>query len=225
MEHKNNETVVKKQPNEGMLIPKIFQYKTSQIGTIQNEDTILFVAKDVCDVLGLGNAREAITSLDDDEKLKSVILTSGQKREVNVITESGMYALIFRSRKPEAKKFRKWVTSVVLPTIRKTGKYQSAYFTQKAELVSQLKHLQGLAKKAKTAAENTPEYKEYTRIQLEKDNLKKSLNALEDKHFGQTALFLDFEPETNEVEIGNFADVIARRKKAALEDIAKRNQI
>ena len=178
-----------------LLIPKIFQYKTAQIGTIQNEDTVLFVAKDVCDVLGLGNTTEALRGLDDDEKLTSEVLRSGQKRELNLITESGMYALIFRSYKPEAKKFRKWVTSVVLPSIRKTGKYQSAYFAKKAELVSQLKHLQGLAKEAKTAAENTPEHKEYVKLQLEKDQIKKALNGLEDKHFGQTALFLNFENE------------------------------
>ena len=62
----------------------------------------------------------AIESLDDDERSKYSL---GRQGEVNIINESGLYALVFKSRKPEAKAFRKWVTSEVLPTIRKTGQY------------------------------------------------------------------------------------------------------
>lgn len=82
-----------------------------------------FVAVDVCNILGLTNATEALRNLDEDEKLTSVILRAGQNRTVNLINESGLYALILRSRKPEAKSFRKWVTSEVLPSIRKHGAY------------------------------------------------------------------------------------------------------
>ena len=82
-----------------------------------------FVAKDVCDALTIGNNRDAVSLLDDDEKLTSAVPTSGQNRKMWFINESGLYNLIFQSRKPEAKAFRKWVTGEVLPTLRKTGRY------------------------------------------------------------------------------------------------------
>lgn len=93
--------------------------------TIDNEP--FFVAKDVCDVLGIKNARLATATLDDDEKLTYKIYTSGQNRKSWLISESGLYALIMRSNKPEARVFRKWVTKEVLPSIRKKGYYGNAY--------------------------------------------------------------------------------------------------
>ncbi len=82
-----------------------------------------FVAKDVCDALTIGNSRDAISRLDDDEKGVSVVATPSGEQQMNIVNESGLYNLIFQSRKPEAKKFRKWVTGEVLPSIRKTGRY------------------------------------------------------------------------------------------------------
>ncbi|MEG1842546.1 MAG: Bro-N domain-containing protein [Alistipes sp.] len=84
-----------------------------------------FVAKDICDVLGLVKYRDAIASLDNDEKQGCPLLldTLGGKQTMTVVSESGMYALIFQSRKPTAKVFKKWVTSEVLPAIRKYGCY------------------------------------------------------------------------------------------------------
>lgn len=84
-----------------------------------------FVAKDVCDALTIGNSRDAIGRLDDDEKGVSVVATPSGEQQMNIVNESGLYNLIFQSRKPEAKKFRKWVTSEVLPQIRKTGRYEA----------------------------------------------------------------------------------------------------
>lgn len=83
-----------------------------------------FVAVEICEILDLSNTTKALYALDDDEKLTLPIVRAGQKRSVNLINESGLYNLIFQSRKPEAKSFRKWVTSEVLPAIRKTGTYQ-----------------------------------------------------------------------------------------------------
>ena len=84
-----------------------------------------FVAKDVCRVLGVANHKDAVSRLDDDER-HGVGITDplGRSQKVIAINESGLYHLIFQSRKPEAKKFRRWVTSEVLPTLRKTGKYE-----------------------------------------------------------------------------------------------------
>ena len=87
-----------------------------------------FLAKDVCRVLELGNVSEALRGLDEDEKADisiSDVSSNGvrQARSMLIITESGLYALVFRSRKQEAKAFSKWVRSEVLPTLRRTGRY------------------------------------------------------------------------------------------------------
>ena len=82
-----------------------------------------FVAKDVCDALTIENHRDAVGRLDDDERGSVVVDTLGGRQSVSAVNESGLYNLIFQSRKPEARKFRKWVTSEVLPAIRRTGGY------------------------------------------------------------------------------------------------------
>lgn len=82
-----------------------------------------FVLRDVCEVLGLGNSRMVADRLDEDEKGVSQIDTLGGVQNATIISESGLYNVILRSDKPEAKPFRKWVTAVVLPSIRKNGGY------------------------------------------------------------------------------------------------------
>lgn len=85
-----------------------------------------FVAQDACALLGLGNTSQALSKLEEDEKGIISSDTLGGHQQLLIVSESGLYALIFRSRKPEAKRFRKWVTQEVLPTIRKTGHYELA---------------------------------------------------------------------------------------------------
>lgn len=107
---------------------QVFNYKDTVVRTVERDGEVWFVAKDVCDVLGLSNAREAISVLDDDEKMtvRNSDSHSGQRggaQMLNIISESGMYALVFRSSKPEAKAFSKWVRSEVLPQIRRKGSY------------------------------------------------------------------------------------------------------
>lgn len=106
----------------------IVKFNTNAIRIVMKDDDPWFVASDVCAVLGLNNITMALKNLDDDEAALNIIEVRSengvvQKREVNSINESGLYTLILRSRKPVAKKFRKWVTSEVLPSIRKTGQY------------------------------------------------------------------------------------------------------
>jgi prophage antirepressor-like protein len=107
------------------LKPIAFQFNaTSQeVQTVLYNNEPWIVAQDVCEILGLSNPTRALSSLDEDEKLTLPIVRSGQTRKTNLVNESGLYALIFKSRKPEAKTFRKWVTSEVLPAIRKKGYY------------------------------------------------------------------------------------------------------
>ena len=108
---------------------QIFTYNNAQVRTVEINGEPWFVLKDVCDILGLGTTARVAERLDDDEKGMSQIHTPGGKQEMTVISESGLYNVILRSDKPEAKPFRKWVTAEVLPTIRKTGSYS----TPKAE--------------------------------------------------------------------------------------------
>lgn len=100
---------------------RLFEFEEKEVRVQMIDDAPWWVAKDVCDVLGLSNAREAMTRIDDDEK--STVRISDGGPEVNIINESGLYSLILGSNKPEAKKFKKWITAEVLPSIRKTGGY------------------------------------------------------------------------------------------------------
>jgi prophage antirepressor-like protein len=90
---------------------------------LKDDESTWFATKDACLHLGLENSRQAIASLDDDEKGVIISDTPGGKQQISVISESGLYALIFKSRKEAAKRFRKWVTSEVLPAIRRHGRY------------------------------------------------------------------------------------------------------
>lgn len=82
-----------------------------------------FVAKDVCDILEMGNPRSSLALLDEDEKGVHSMDTPGGKQKMTIISEPGLYSLILRSRKPEAKAFKRWVTHEVIPSIRKVGGY------------------------------------------------------------------------------------------------------
>lgn len=104
----------------------VFDFGGTQVRTVLMDGEHWWIAKDVCDVLGLSNNRDALESLDEDEK-NTVGISDGNRGNPNlaVINESGLYSLILRSRKPAAKAFKRWVTHEVLPTIRKTGSYNA----------------------------------------------------------------------------------------------------
>lgn len=110
-----------------------------------------FVAADVCAVLGVNNSRQALTRLDDDEKGVISTDTLGGQQDMNIINESGLYSLVLGSRKPEAKRFKKWVTAEVLPAIRKTGVYSSAGARADAALFRGHGHILRLLDKLKRA--------------------------------------------------------------------------
>lgn len=110
----------KDQPKALVEVFNFSQERTPiRVQVINNEPW--FVAKDVCEVLGIANHKDAASRLDDDETRGSVMPTPSGRQECKMVSESGLYALIFQSRKPEAKAFRKWVTSEVLPSIRRKG--------------------------------------------------------------------------------------------------------
>ena len=102
---------------------QIFDYKSNKIRTIEMNGEPWFVLKDVCEVLGISKYRDVAERLDDDERAPVRVDTPGGAQEMTAVNESGLYNVILRSDKPEAKPFRKWVTSEVLPSIRKNGGY------------------------------------------------------------------------------------------------------
>ena len=100
-----------------------FSYNSSEVRTVMRDGEPWFCLKDVCAVLGISKYRDVAARLDPDEREPVRVDTLGGTQEMVFINESGLYSVILRSDKPEAKPFRKWVTSDVLPTIRKTGRY------------------------------------------------------------------------------------------------------
>ena len=101
-----------------------FAYAGRQVRVITDDRGMpWFVAADVCAVLGVGNSRQALTRLDDDEKGVISNDTLGGRQSLATVNESGLYSLILGSRKPEARAFKRWVTHEVLPSIRRTGSY------------------------------------------------------------------------------------------------------
>jgi anti-repressor protein len=151
-----------------------FDFKGSALRTLTDEaGEPWFVAKDVCDILELHNVTEALRPLDDDEKSNfrnSEVAQNGGRAPI-IISEPGLYKLIMRSRKPEAKEFQRWVTHEVLPQIRKTGGYipttdadddmtilakavmigQRTMEEQKRRIAEQSEHIKALEPKARFA--------------------------------------------------------------------------
>lgn len=106
-----------------MELANVFDYQGYKVRTVVIDGAIWFVAKDVCDVLGISKYRDAVARLDEDEGRPVVVDTLGGNQEMAAVNESGLYSLILTSRKPEARAFKKWITSEVLPQIRATGIY------------------------------------------------------------------------------------------------------
>ncbi len=104
---------------------QIFNYNDHEVRTVQKDGEPWFVLKDVCGILSIGNVADVYARLDTDEKGVGQIDTLGGRQNMSIINESGLYNVILRSDKPEAKPFRKWVTSEVLPSIRKHGAYMT----------------------------------------------------------------------------------------------------
>lgn len=100
-----------------------FTFEHNNVRTLGDPISPQFIASDLAVILGYQSTKDATRILDDDEKGVVEIETNGGKQKMTTVTESGMYALVLKSRRPEAKAFRKWVTSEVLPSIRKTGSY------------------------------------------------------------------------------------------------------
>ena len=148
------------------IIP--FNYESQQIRLIQDEQgEPWWIASDVCEIIGLSNTTEALRNLDNDEKSTLRISEGGPER--NIINEPGLYSLIIRSNKPEAKKFKRWITHEVLPSIRKNGRFE----------------MQGLSE-IDLIIKSAQALKKIELIQIEHDERLTSLEAKSHQNSGQT---------------------------------------
>lgn len=101
-----------------------FHFTSGAVRVVLPDGEPWFVAADVCAALGISRTDDGVSRLEDDEKGTFLIRTPGGPQSMTIINESGLYSLVLGSRKPEAKPFKKWVTSEVLPAIRKSGRYE-----------------------------------------------------------------------------------------------------
>lgn len=126
---------------------QVWNYEGAEVRTVQIDGEPWFVLTDVCRELEISNSRMAADRLENDELMSVKLTSGGQRREMTIVNESGLYTVILRSDKPQAKPFRKWVTSEVLPSIRKHGAYMTEQTLERAltspdfliELATQLK--------------------------------------------------------------------------------------
>ena len=114
---------IKQKMNQTQTAMQIFEYQGNEVRTIQHGDEVWWVLRDVCRVLSLSNPAKVAQRLDEDEKDITLSYTPGGYQEITIVNEPGLYSVILRSDKPEAKTFKRWVTHEVLPSIRKTGTY------------------------------------------------------------------------------------------------------
>ncbi|WP_336629954.1 MULTISPECIES: BRO family protein [unclassified Microbacterium] len=153
-----------------MSAVEIFNYAGAKVRTVVIDGEPWFVGKDITDVLGIVNQRDAFTRLDADERI-TVALPDGNRGNPNrtVVNEAGLYSLILRSDKPEARAFKRWVTHEVLPQIRRTGQFRpvevehalpQSYADALRELAAKVEHVQALEAKA---AEDAPKVEAFDR--------------------------------------------------------------
>lgn len=138
---------------------QLFNFENNQVRTLLINDEPWFVGKDVAQILGYSNPRDALSKHVDDEDKNSVAIRDGNKGNPNqtVINESGVYALVFGSKLPSAKRFKHWVTSEVLPQIRKTGSYASPQLTGEELMAKALIEANSvLARQSKQLEEQKP---------------------------------------------------------------------
>ena len=140
------------------MVNEIEVFKNNEFGEIRTvvvNDEPMFCLADVCNAIEISNPTMVAQRLDDDERTK---LDLGRAGETNFVTESGLYAVILRSDKPAAKKFRKWVTSEVLPSIRKTGTYSmERKYQPKATSVGEVANLLKILERTMKAEKQSPE--------------------------------------------------------------------
>ena len=188
----------------------LFDYNDSLVRTLSINDEPWFVGKDVASILGYTNPRKAlIDHVDDEDKGVTKCDTLGGAQEMTIINESGVYSLIFSSKLPEAKKFKHWVTSEVLPAIRETGQFspkRTAVDYLNLELLK-LEHLKEYSKKT---------YEKAASALIQKVFREDRLNTLEKRKIAKSALYSPISKEVSE-EADRIRETLSIRNRPAAE--------
>lgn len=172
-----------------------FSYKNNEVRTVEVNGEFWFVATDVCNVLDIVNATQAVHRLDEDERS---MLNIGRQGEVHIINEYGLYNLVLASKKPEAKPFKRWITHEVIPSIRKTGKYEMYRPVEQDSYM-----IDNPAERARKWAE---EYEQRCRLEkqngiLELENSEMKPKAKLYDEFIETATLVNFRDAAKEIGI------------------------
>lgn len=122
--------------SQGAAAPVVFQFYSTEVRTLDRDGQVWFVASDVAQVLGYRDALNMARWLDEDEKGTQLVSTLGGDQTVTILSESGLYHALLKSRRPEAKPFRRWVTQEVLPAIRQQGGYVAPQAAASGPLVA-----------------------------------------------------------------------------------------
>ena len=166
---------------------QIFVYSGEQLRTVQRDDGLWWVLRDVCRVLNIGNVTDTKKRLDPDEvDLTDLIDGMGRVQSTTIINEPGLYAVILRSDKPEAKEFKRWVTHDVLPSIRKTGAYgippeQVARITALQKRLDEWRSLTDeMERLTADACQKARVFREhYDKLREQRDRCRRNLRAVE----------------------------------------------
>lgn len=152
---------------------QLFKFENKKVRSLLIDGEPWFIGNDVTKTLGYSNSRDALTRhVDDEDKLTERIVLSGQNRDVNIINESGLYSLVLSSKLPDAKKFKHWITSEVIPQIRKTGKYAPKPLTREELLAKAVLEADTMIKEQKVLLEQKTKELEESNNKLEEQKPK-----------------------------------------------------
>lgn len=152
---------------------QLFKFENKNVRTLQIDGEPWFVGKDAAEILGYSKSRNALARhVDDEDKLTERLVLSGQNRDVILINESGLYSLVLSSKLPDAKKFKHWITSEVIPQIRKTGKYAPKPLTREELLAKAVLEADTMIKEQKALLEQKTKELEETNNKLEEQKPK-----------------------------------------------------
>lgn len=209
---------------------KMEVFNNEEFGNVrafESDNQVWFVAKDVCDVLMISNTTQKVALLDDDERS---MFNIGRQGEANCVNESGLYSLIITSRKPEAKRFKKWITSEVLPSIRKTGSY-TVQLSPAEILMKQAEMMLEMERKAKALEAKQEEMQEEQRIikarintfdGLEIENDRQKFNAMIRKYAAVKGIS---HPEAWRTFVRKYNQAYGTNLTALINNFKKNNQL
>lgn len=152
---------------------QIFNFQdnaNSPVKILIQDNKEYFLAKNVCDILELSNVSQALSRLEKEDIISNDTPTNGGTQKMLYVSEAGLYELVFASKKPEAKEFKKWVFNTILPTIRKTGKFEVQQLTQKEQVLLLAKNLLELEEQNKALENAVKEKDEVIEIQQSENN-------------------------------------------------------